>query len=230
MKNIDKDLNTGHRFRIRQKFLNNGANTFLDYELLELLLTYSIPRRDVKPVAKKLLNKFGSLSNIIHAEYNSLISIDEIKENSFILIKLIKEFSIRILHNKVKQEQLINNYEQLLNYCWMNIKNKNKEQFHILYLDNNFNLINDEILQEGTINYAVIYPREVIKHVISHGAVSVIILHNHPTENIEYSQNDLDITLKIRDSLKGIDVILIDHIIIGTNKSYFSFKNAGILQ
>jgi len=226
----DNNLNYGHRIRIRKKFLMNGSDSFLDYELLELLLTYVIPRKDVKPIAKNLLNKFGSLSKIINSGYDDLVSINGVKEHFFILIKLIKEFSVRILHNEVKQTPILNNYEKLLDYCWINIKNKNVEQFHILYLDNNFNLINDEILQEGTINYAVIYPREVIKHVISHGAVSVIILHNHPTENIEYSQNDLDITLKIRDSLKGIDVILIDHIIIGTNKSYFSFKNAGILQ
>jgi len=227
LKDID-NLNLGHRIRLRNKFLTSGHH-FADYELLELLLTFSIPRKDVKPIAKTLLNKFGSISKILHAEYSDLTEISGIKQNSIVLLKLIKEFWLFEMHDTLKQSVLLNNYSKLLDYCWLYIAYKNVEQFRILYLDNNFCLIDDDLLQEGTINYAVIYPREVIKHVLSYAAVSVIIVHNHPSGNVEYSKDDLDITLKIRDALNTIDVKLLDHIIIGTNKSYFSFKNAGLI-
>lgn len=222
------DMISGHRSRLRNKFLISGEN-FADYELLELLLTFSIPRKDVKPIAKILLNKFGSISKIIHAEYDDLLSVVGIKQNSIVLLKLIQELELRELRTSVKEAPLLNNYSKLLDYCWLNVAHKNVEQFRILYLDNNFYLIDDCILQEGTINYAMVYPRELIKKVLFHAAVSIIIVHNHPSGNVEYSKEDLDITLKIRDSLNSIDVKLLDHIIIGTNKSYFSFKNAGFI-
>ncbi|MDR2933768.1 MAG: DNA repair protein RadC [Rickettsiales bacterium] len=226
---VDDSVFLGHRFRLREKFLNAGANALADYELLELLLTFAIPRVDVKPIAKQLMNKFGSLAAVVHAESNDLAVVSGVKETTVALIKTVQEFLLRTLRDDLKSVPILNNYTKVLDYCRALVAFKNVEQFRILYLDNKFNLIGDDVVQEGTINYAAVYPREVVKRVLAVGAVNVIIFHNHPTGDPNCSQNDIDITKKIRIALNSVDVVMIDHLIIGDAGRYFSFKNQGLI-
>ena len=160
----------GHRARLRQKLLNNGADSIPDYELLEMILTIALPRMDVKPLAKKLLNKFGNFAEVINASPDDLSKISGVKETTIAVLKIIQGAIVRVLKTELKQMPVINNWDKLIDYCRLNISYEPNEQFRVLYLDSKLKLISDELQQQGTINYAVVYPREVVKQAVSNGA------------------------------------------------------------
>ncbi|MCR5506296.1 MAG: DNA repair protein RadC [bacterium] len=218
----------GHRERLRKKLLESNGDVFADYELLELLLTIVIPRRDVKPLAKELLKKFSTFAGVINAPTSELLKISGIGEATISAFKIINLSMARVLMDKVKESSVISNWQELINYCQLNIGNKQTEEFHILYLDTKCHLIKDETHTTGTINTSSVYPREILKRVLEVGASSVIIVHNHPTGDTTPSNADINITRKIKESLKTIDVPLHDHLIVGKG-NYFSFKSFGIL-
>ncbi|MBR1544925.1 MAG: DNA repair protein RadC [Alphaproteobacteria bacterium] len=218
----------GHRERLRKKLLESDGNVFADYELLELLLTIAIPRRDVKPLAKELLQKFSTFAGVINAPVSELLKIKGIGETTISMFKIVNLSMARVLMDKAKETSVISNWQELINYCQLNIGNKQTEEFHILYLDTKCHLIKDETHTTGTINTSSVYPREILKRVLEVGASSVIIVHNHPTGDTTPSNADISITRKIKESLKTIDVPLHDHLIVGKG-NYFSFKSFGIL-
>ncbi len=218
----------GHRERLRKKLLEYGASVFTDYELLELLLTISIPRRDVKPLAKDLIKKFSSFGNVINASSSELKEIKGIGDTTIATFKIIQASITKTLKNKVEEESIISNWPELINYCQANIGNKKTEEFHVLYLNAKCYLIKDETHSIGTINTSHVYPREILKRVLELGATSIIIVHNHPTGDTTPSNADITITRKIKESLKTIDVPLHDHLILGKGNC-FSFKSFGIL-
>lgn len=218
----------GHRERLRKKFLECGDGVFSDYELLELLLTISIPRRDVKPLAKDLIKKFSSFKNVINASPFELKEIKGIGENTIATFKIIQSAITKTLKDKVEEDSIISNWPELINYCQANIGNKKTEEFHILYLNSKCHLIKDETHSTGTINTSSVYPREILKRVLEVGATSIIIVHNHPTGDTAPSNADINITKKIKEILKTIDVPLHDHLIVGKGNC-FSFKSFGLL-
>ena len=218
----------GHRERLRKKLLDYGDEVFEDYELLELLLTIIIPRKDVKPLAKELLKKFGSFSNVINASPYELKEINGIGDFAVAGFKIIKASTTKILKDKVEEDTIISNWPELINYCQANIGNKKTEEFHVLYLNTKYHLIKDETHSTGTINTSSVYPREILKKVLDLGASSIIIVHNHPTGDTTPSNADINITKKIQNVLKTIDVPLHDHLIVGKGNC-FSFKSFGIL-
>lgn len=218
----------GHRERLRKKFLECGDSVFSDYELLELLLTISIPRRDVKPLAKDLIKKFSSFKNVINASPFELKEIKGIGENTIATFKIIQSAITKTLKDKVEEDSIISNWPELINYCQANIGNKKTEEFHILYLNSKCHLIKDETHSTGTINTSSVYPREILKRVLEVGATSIIIVHNHPTGDTAPSNADINITKKIKEILKTIDVPLHDHLIVGKGNC-FSFKSFGLL-
>ena len=218
----------GHRERLRKKLIECGSETFADYELLEFLLMLSIPRKDVKPLAKDLIKKFGSFNNVINASNTQLLEINGIGETVVASFRLIQAAITKTLKYKVENDSVISNWTELINYCKANIGNKTTEEFHVLYLNTKCHLIKDETHSTGTINNSSVYPREILKNVLEIGAASIIIVHNHPTGDTTPSNADINITKKIRDVLKTIDVPLHDHLIVGKGNC-FSFKSFGLL-
>ena len=230
----EKD-NQGHRERIREKFLKNGIDGFAEYEILELLLTYCIPRKDTKPIAKELLNKFKSLDNVFKADLDKLSAIDGLGKNSVAFLKLIGDLPSIIYKDELKNKKLIeketlkiSNKDILLKYLRNKIGYEEIEKFYVLYLSSSNEVIEFEENSVGTLDRSSVYPREIYKKIINLNAKSIILAHNHPSDNITPSKCDIDLTNEIAKGLKNFGALLIEHIII-TKNSYFSFLEEGLI-
>ncbi|MDR2007813.1 MAG: DNA repair protein RadC [Alphaproteobacteria bacterium] len=226
------DIISGHRQRVKSRFLNSFANknmVYDDYELLELLLFYSIPRRDIKPLAKLLLQKYGSLANILATPDEILLANKGVSENTVCLLRVIKATHTQVLKKSISQSSVLKNWQDLMDYCFAKIAHEKKEVFHVIYLNVRNILIKDEILAEGTINAITVYPREIIARCLDLKANSVIIVHNHPSGNSAPSLEDIEMTNKLVASLNSISVKLHDHVIIAEG-GITSFKELGLLK
>lgn len=225
----------GHRERIKEKFLKNGIDGFAEYEILELLLTYCIPRKDTKPIAKELLNKFKSLDNIFKADFDKLSAIDGLGKNSIAFLKLIGDLPSIIYKDELKNKKLvdketlkISNKDILLKYLRNKIGYEEIEKFYVLYLSSSNEVIEFEENSVGTLDRSLVYPREIYKKIINLNAKSIILAHNHPSDNITPSKCDIELTNEIAKGLKNFGALLIEHIII-TKNSYFSFLEEGLI-
>nr|WP_314386515.1 DNA repair protein RadC [uncultured Fusobacterium sp.] len=225
----------GHRERIKEKFLKNGIDGFAEYEILELLLTYCIPRKDTKPIAKELLNKFKSLDNIFKADFDKLSAIDGLGKNSIAFLKLIGDLPSIIYKDELKNKKLIDketlkisNKDILLKYLRNKIGYEEIEKFYVLYLSSSNEVIEFEENSVGTLDRSSVYPREIYKKIINLNAKSIILAHNHPSDNITPSKCDIELTNEIAKGLKNFGALLIEHIII-TKNSYFSFLEEGLI-
>lgn len=225
----------GHRERIKEKFLKNGIDGFAEYEILELLLTYCIPRKDTKPIAKELLNKFKSLDNVFKADFDKLSAIDGLGKNSIVFLKLIGDLPSIIYKDELKNKKLvdketlkISNKDILLKYLRNKIGYEEIEKFYVLYLSSSNEVIEFEENSVGTLDRSSVYPREIYKKIINLNAKSVILAHNHPSDNITPSKCDIELTNEIAKGLKNFGALLIEHIII-TKNSYFSFLEEGLI-
>jgi len=225
----------GHRERIKEKFLKNGIDGFAEYEILELLLTYCIPRKDTKPIAKELLNKFKSLDNIFKADFDKLSAIDGLGKNSIVFLKLMGDLPSIIYKDELKNKKLvdketlkISNKDVLLKYLRNKIGYEEIEKFYVLYLSSSNEVIEFEENSVGTLDRSSVYPREIYKKIINLNAKSVILAHNHPSDNITPSKCDIELTNEIAKGLKNFGALLIEHIII-TKNSYFSFLEEGLI-
>ena len=230
----EKD-NQGHRERIKEKFLNNGIDGFAEYEILELLLTYCIPRKDTKPIAKELLNKFKSLDNVFKASFDKLSAIDGLGKNSIAFLKLMGDLPSIIYKDELKNKKLVDketlkilNKDILLKYLRNKIGYEEIEKFYVIYLSSSNEVIKFEENSVGTLDRSSIYPREIYKKVINLSAKSLILAHNHPSDNITPSKSDIELTNEIAKGLKNFGALLIEHIII-TKNSYFSFLEEGLI-
>ena len=230
----EKD-NQGHRERIKEKFLKNGIDGFAEYEILELLLTYCIPRKDTKPIAKELLNKFKSLDNVFKADFDKLSAVDGLGKNSIAFLKLIGDLPSIIYKDELKNKKLvdketlkISNKDILLKYLRNKIGYEEIEKFYVLYLSSSNEVIEFEENSVGTLDRSSVYPREIYKKIINLNAKSVILAHNHPSDNITPSKCDIELTNEIAKGLKNFGALLIEHIII-TKNSYFSFLEEGLI-
>ncbi len=228
-KNQDKPHYLGHRERLRNKFISQNGDSLADYELLELILTLALPRRDVKPLAKDLLAKFGSFSKVISADINELMSISGVKENTAVAIKLIQSSCKRYLKTDVIDSPIFNNWDKLLDYCMASIAYDKVEQSRILFLDAKNKLIADELQQKGTVNHTSVYPREVVRRALELGATAIIMLHNHPSGDTSPSKADVEITRKISEACKVMGITLHDHIIVGNGGGYSSLKSLNLV-
>lgn len=225
----------GHRERIKEKFLKNGIDGFAEYEILELLLTYCIPRKDTKPIAKELLNKFKSLDNVFKADFDKLSAIDGLGKNSIAFLKLIGDLPSIIYKDELKNKKLvdketlkISNKDILLKYLRNKIGYGEIEKFYVLYLSSSNEVIEFEENSVGTLDRSSVYPREIYKKIINLNAKSIILAHNHPSDNITPSKCDIELTNEIAKGLKNFGALLIEHIII-TKNSYFSFLEEGLI-
>ena len=223
-----KEDNREHRERLRQKFLMAGMAAFHEYEAVEFLLTCAIPRRDVKPQAKTLLRKFGSLRAIVDAEIGDLERISGVGKKSAIVIKFIKEFAAFYLMQKAKEKPQIACTSELLDFVRMAMGGKKDEEFCVIYLDAQNQIIEFETVQQGIANQAVVYPRQVLEKALRKKASALILAHNHPSGHVRPSDADIRLTRTIQETARALDILIHDHIIIGENR-FFSFREEGMM-
>ena len=219
----------GHRDRLKNKLLMFGFEILQDYELLELLLTYAIPRKDVKPLAKELIESFGSFAGVLNASPDELKQIKGVKDNAAALINAVRGCAVRLAKNQIPTGAVINNWQSLINYCKIDMGQRKTECLRIIFLDTRSQLIKDEILQKGSINQTPVYPREIAKRALELGASSIIMIHNHPAGDLRPSKNDISITKAVLNALDSLDITLIDHIIV-SKTGHISFKACGYLK
>ncbi|RZB12509.1 DNA repair protein RadC [Ehrlichia minasensis] len=223
-----KKQQIGHRKRLRQKLLSGGNKGLLDYEILELILCSSHLRKDVKPIAKRLIKHFGSFSKVFFADFNQLTEVHGIGEASVSAIFCIREALNRILREDIDHGIIINQWQKLIEYLRIKIGNSNIENFHILYLNTKYKLLADETQDVGTVNQTPLYIREVIKKSLYLGATSIIIAHNHPSGDARPSKADIEITNQLVIACNNIGITLIDHVIV-TSNDHYSFKTHDLL-
>lgn len=232
MSEIKFQNNSGHRKRIREKFLQNGINALQEYEILELLLTYCIPRKDTKELAKNLLNKYKTLENVLNLTEKNLKDNDirGLGESSLTFLKLIAELPSILYENKLKKENVIkiSNKDTLIKYLRTKIGFDQIERFYVLYLSNSNELIATEEKSYGTLDKSSVYPREIYKDIIKYNAKAIILAHNHPSGNTKPSKSDIDITNEIKKGVKIFDALVLEHMII-TKDSYLSFLEEGLI-
>ena len=221
MPNKTPDFRNGHRQRLRDKFTESPHIT--DAELLELLLTYAIPRIDVKPIVRALINKFGSYGKIIAAPKEELLRIPGVGPNVATYIKALHAGTLREYVSNMKDSPVFHKYEILENYCKMTLADKNIEEFHVIYLDKNNQLIQDDAHSVGTVDHAAAYPREILKRALELNACHVILLHNHPSGSPIFSSDDIRITKAVQTILKNVDINLHDHLLVADG-NVFSAK------
>nr|WP_085582831.1 DNA repair protein RadC [Thalassospira mesophila] len=218
----------GHRQRLRERFLKGGSTALAEYELLELLLCMAIPRGDVKPLAKSLIDRFGHLAGVLAASQADLASCKGIGEAAIAAIK-IAEASAQVLSRERAMElPVIASWEQLIDYCRVRLGHRNTEELHLLFLDRKNRLIADECHQTGTVDHTPVYPREVIKRALELHASALILVHNHPSGDATPSRGDIDMTRKIVDAAKAMEINVHDHIIV-SRAGYNSFKTLGLM-
>ena len=212
----------GHRRRIKEKFKHQGLEAFHDYEVIELLLTYCIARKDVKPAAKNLLERFSSIREVFDAPLEELKQIDEIGEHSALLIKLIRASCDYYLRSAITKRDVVSSPRALINYLRATMAPLRDEQFRVVYLNAKNELLHDEIIQEGTIDQTAVYPRKIVERALSAGAVSIILVHNHPSGDPTPSAHDTRLTESLVNATKLLSICVHDHIIVGS-KGYYSF-------
>ena len=205
----------GHRERLRVRFREAGTNALSDYELLELLLFRAQPRRDMKPVAKALLAKFGSFAEVISAPEQRLAEIDGIGEASITELKIVQAAASRLLRDEVKKRPVLSSWSAVLDYCRTAQAFADREQFRILFLDKRNQLIADEVQQTGTVDHTPVYPREVVKRALELSATAIVLVHNHPSGDATPSRADIDMTKQIVDVARNLGIEVHDHIIVG---------------
>ncbi len=218
----------GHRDRLRARFAERGGVALADYELLELALFRSIPRRDVKPIAKALLDEFGDLSRVCGARVEQLTAVTGISEKTALDIKLVQTLAERITREQVTGRTIISSWSALLDYLRVSLQHSPTEEFRVLFLDKKNRLIRDELKAMGTVDHAPVYPREIVKKAIALDASALILVHNHPSGDPTPSQADIDMTRRITDAAQPFDIVVHDHIVVGREQTA-SFKALGLL-
>ncbi|QTA93526.1 RadC family protein [Desulfonema magnum] len=218
----------GHRKRLREKFLDSGLGGFLDYEVIELLLTLGTPRKDCKQAAKDALEKFKTFQAVFEASSEELQEIKGIGPSNLLGIKLIKAVADRYLEKKLIQRDPINNSKELFDYLYHNMRDRNRECFKVIFLDAKNKVITTETLFEGTLTASSVYPREVVAAALSHHSAALIFAHNHPSGDPKPSAEDIAITRQLVFACKVMGITVHEHLVIGNN-TYFSFADQGYI-
>lgn len=218
----------GHRQRIKDKYKKSGIDGWLGYEILELVLSYSIARKDTKPIAKELMFRFKTINGVLNADSKELESVSGISEHTTLFLKLLKDIAVLYLEDDLHNKDLLSSSEAVFNYLKASLKGCTDEEFRSLFLNSRNQLIDSETLQTGTVNRSVVYPRKIVERALHQHAVGVIVAHNHPAGTLTPSAEDITVTKAIKEALNTVDIKLLDHIIIG-GSGYFSFNKKGLL-
>jgi len=222
------DDRSGHRARLRGRFLAAGAEALADYELLELLLFLARPRGDVKPLAKRLIARFGSFAETVDAPAEALARVDGMGEASIVALKTARAAAIRLLGDRLRDRPLLSSWSQLLDYCRVAMAGLPVEEVRVLHLDRKNRLIADERQGRGTVDHTPLYPREVVKRALELGASALIVVHNHPSGDPTPSQADIAMTRQLAEAAAALGLVLHDHLIVARG-GHTSFRAAGLL-
>jgi len=218
----------GHRERLRDRFMEGGADAMPDYELLEMVLFRAITRGDTKPIAKALIARFGSFAEVISAPANLLLEVKGVGPAIVTELKLIRAAALRLTKGEVVNRPALNTWNAIVDYCRAAMAFEERENFRILFLDKKNQLIADEVQQEGTVDHTPVYTREVIKRALELSSTAIILVHNHPSGDPTPSLADIDMTKRIAQAGEKLGVLVHDHIVIG-RKGHVSFRNLQLI-
>ena len=223
----DRDGPGGHRKRLRTRFEIGGAEPLPDYELLELLLFRTLPRRDVKPLAKRLVTRFGSFAEVLSAPVERLMEVDGVGHSTALDLRIIAAAALRLTKGAVAKRQVLSSWSSVLEYCRAAMAFSEREEFRILFLDKRNQLIVDEVQQRGTVDQTPVYPREIVRRALELSATAVILVHNHPSGDPAPSPADIRMTHDIIAIAKPLGIAVHDHIIVG-RAGHVSFKGQNL--
>jgi len=218
----------GHRERLRQKLLTAGPEALADYELLEILLFFAVLRADTKPIARALVERFGSFGNVLAAAPNDLREVKGVGDSAVAVIKAAQASALRLLREEVREQPVLNNWDRLTAYLTAVLAREAVEQFRVLFLDTRNRLIADEAQARGTVNHTPVYPREVVKRALELGATALILVHNHPSGDPTPSRADIEVTAEVKAAAAALGIVLHDHLIVGNGRQT-SFRRDGLL-
>ena len=218
---------TGHRQRLRDRLLKVGGDSLQDYELLEMLLFAGIPRRDVKPLAKKLLQESGGLWALLHTDVVQLRAWG-LSDSCIALLRTVAFVGLRAQKSEILDRPILSNWQRIVDYCCAAMAHKKKEEVRLLFLDRKNRLIHEEVHQRGTIDHTPIYPREVVQRALELAAGALVLCHNHPSGDTTPSKGDIEMTQAILAVCEPLGIVIHDHIIVGGDE-VSSFKEQGLL-
>lgn len=218
----------GHRERLRDRLLDRGAESLADYELMELVLFAAIPQRDVKPLAKELLDRFGSFADAIAASPERLKEFKWLKARGIAQLKIVEAAAVRLARTRVVGKTALSSWNALLDYCAAAMARASEEEFRVLFLDRKNVLIKDRVMNRGTVDHAPVYPREIVKLALELSASALILVHNHPSGDPTPSRADIEMTREIVEAARALRIAVHDHIVIGRT-GHASFKALGLL-
>jgi DNA repair protein RadC len=227
-KDAGKPHYLGHRERLRRRFRDAGADALPDYELLELILFRAVPRRDTKPLAKAILDQFGSFAEALNAPEPRLREVPGLGEAAITEIKLVRAAALRLMRGEVQNRPVLASWSQVLDYCRASMGFETKEQLRILFLDKRNQIIADEVQQKGTVDHTPVYVREVVKRALEHSATAIVLVHNHPSGDPTPSRADIEMTKQIVSAAKNLGIVVHDHIIVG-KQGHASFRGLGLI-
>jgi DNA repair protein RadC len=218
----------GHRARMRDKLLSRGADALADYELLEMLLFFAFKKGDTKPLAKSLINRYGSFAGVLAAEPRLLLATRGLGPHSVAAIRLVQAAALRMARAEIIDQPVLNNWDRLMDYLTAVLARERVEQFRVLFLDTRNRLLADEAQARGTVNHTPVHPREVVKRALELHATALILVHNHPSGDPTPSRDDIEMTREVRDAAAVLLITLHDHVIVG-NGRWLSFRQEGLL-
>lgn len=219
---------TGHRSRLRQRLLVGNGDALADHEIIEYLLTTAIPRQDVKPLARQLIRRFGSLSGVFNADPRALMGMPGIKEAAAAALKIAGIAALRLARSAVHEKPVLSSWQALIDYLHIDMAHLTHERVRVLYLDTQNRLILDDVLSDGTLDESAIYTREIIHKAMDIGAAAMIIVHNHPSGSPQPSRADIQVTQKIIEAARLLNIAVHDHVIIG-REGHVSMKAKGLI-
>ncbi|MCC7319438.1 MAG: DNA repair protein RadC [Rubellimicrobium sp.] len=217
-----------HRSRLRSRFMEGGAAALPDYEMLELVLFRAIPRQDVKPLARRLIDLFGDFNRVLSAPPARLLAVDGVGQAVLCELKLVEAAAHRLARSRVLQRHVISSWDAVVDYCHTVMAHRDTEQFRVLYLDRKNVLIADEEQARGTVDHVPVYPREVVKRALELNASSLILVHNHPSGDPTPSDSDIAMTAQVEQAAQALGITLHDHLVIGKSRE-LSFRARGLL-
>ncbi|MGL5088208.1 MAG: RadC family protein [Cetobacterium sp.] len=228
---MEKSQMQGHRKRLREKYLKIGYKGLEDYEILELILTYSIKIKDCKGISKDLLHEFKTIDAVVKAEINDLKEIEGIGTETALQLKLIGDVISNHYFKSIKTADLktLKGKTDLINYLKDDVGSLKNEEFKVVYLSTDNRIVADEVLFKGTIDRSVVYPRKIMEQAIHNRAKGIIFAHNHPSGNLTPSKKDIELTLEMKELFEKVDIKLLDHIIV-SDESYYSFYENGLIE
>ncbi|HEX8526707.1 RadC family protein [Allosphingosinicella sp.] len=219
---------SGHRARLRKRLIEGGPDALLDHELVEYLLGLAIPRRDTKPLAKKLIRDFGGFGGLLAADAEAIARIGDVSEGAVATLKVVQAAALRLLSDQVKGRPVLASWQALLDYLHADMAHNPIERVRVLFLNSKNVLIRDEPMWEGSVDESAVYVREIMRRALDLHATAVIVVHNHPSGDPSPSQQDIKITRELIEAARHLGIAVHDHIIIGA-KGHSSMRASGLI-